>query len=146
MKIKDISGQIVFYVSILVSICAILAAVIPWYGSHLVKMSLEQAELGYQVEALHTAESAISYNPLSVNAYFVLAGAQQRIGHNADARAALIKATQLQPLNYQTWEQLALYERDRWHEPDKASEHFEIAVSLNTHDKYLRKEAGIPAE
>ncbi|MBK5226739.1 MAG: hypothetical protein JJD96_09350 [Thermoleophilia bacterium] len=95
---------------------------------------------------MHTAESAISYNPLSVNAYFVLAGAQQRIGHNADARAALIKATELQPLNYQTWEQLALYERDRWHEPDKASEHFEKAVSLNPHDKYLRKEAGIPAE
>ncbi|MHB8159779.1 MAG: hypothetical protein ACYDGS_04695 [Thermoleophilia bacterium] len=146
MKIKDISGQIVFYVSILVSICAILAAVIPWYGSHLVNKSLEQAELGYQVESLHSAESAIKYNPLSVNAYFVLAGARQRIGHDADARAALIKATQLQPLNYQTWEQLALYERDRWHEPEKASEHFEKAVTLNPNDKYLRKEAGIPAE
>lgn len=128
------------------SICAILVAAIPWYGSHLVNRSLEQAELGYQVESSHTAESAISYNPLSVNAYFVLAGARQRVGHDTDARAALIKATQLQPLNYQTWEQLAFYERDRWHEPEKAKEHFIKAVSLNPQDKYLSKEAGIPVE
>jgi tetratricopeptide (TPR) repeat protein len=146
MKKRAVSLKIAFYAPILISICAILAAAIPWYGNHLVKKSLEQAELGYQVESLHSAESAIKYNPLSVNAYFVLAGTRQRIGHDADARTALIKATQLQPLNYQTWEQLALYERDRWHEPEKASEHFKKAVSLNPNDKYLRKEAGIPAE
>lgn len=123
-----------------------MAALLPWYGSYLVKRSLEKAELGFQVESQHDAESAISYNPLSVNAYFVLAGAQQRIGHYSDAKAALIKATELQPFNYQTWEQLALYERDRWNEPLEAAEHFEKAVSLNPHDKYLSLEAGIPVK
>lgn len=138
--------RVAFIVCVLICVLAILAAVIPWYGSYLVNKSLQQAEMGYQVESLHSADSAIKYNPLSINAYFVLAGAQQRIGHEADARVALIKATRLQPLNYQTWEQLAIYERDRWNEPEQANEHFEKAVSLNPYDKYLRKEAGIPGE
>lgn len=146
MNNSTIRQQIAVYLSILIAAGAIIIAVIPWYGSYLVNKSLQQAEMGYQVEASHTAQSAIVYNPVSIQALFVLAGAQQRIGHEADVRAALIKATELQPLNYQTWQQLASYERYHWNEPEKAMEHFEKAVSLNPHDKYLRKESGIPAD
>ncbi|MHB8792323.1 MAG: hypothetical protein ACYC6O_03155 [Thermoleophilia bacterium] len=139
-------NRIGFYISLVVAVAAILIAVVPWYSDYLVNKSLQQAELGYQIEALHTAESARFYNPISTQSLFVLAGAQQRVGHSVDARAALIRATELQPMNYQTWLQLAIYERDRWNEPDMAREHFEKAIGLNPHDKYLRKEAGLPVE
>ncbi|MBI5870575.1 MAG: hypothetical protein HZB44_06415 [Actinobacteria bacterium] len=135
-----------FYFSVSVAGAAALIALMPWYSDYLVNKSLQQAELGFQIEALHTAEAAGTFNPLSIQSLFVVAGAQQRVGHMVDARAALIKATELQPMNYQTWLQLAIYERDRWNEPDKAREHFDKAISLNPHDKYLKKEAGLPLE
>lgn len=102
--------------------------------------------MGYQVEALHTAEAARLYSPLSVQSLFVLAGAQQRVGHIVDARATLIEATELQPMNYQTWEQLARYERDRWNQPDDAIEHFEKSVALNPQDRHLKEEAGLNSD
>ena len=143
MNKHGLAGSIIFYSIVALSIAAMLLAILPWYSSFLQNKSLVQAENGYQVEALHTAESAVFYNPFSIQALFVLAGNQQRIGRVVEARATLTKATELQPLNYITWEQLALYERDRWHEPEKAREHFEKAVSLNPLDKYLRKKAGV---
>lgn len=135
--------SIFFYTTVLIAVGAILLTIIPWYGAHLQYNSLKQAELGYQVEALHSAEKAVFFNPLSIQSLFVLAGAQQRIGREMEAKSTLMKATELQPLNYATWEQLAIYERDRWHEPEKAQEHFQKAVSLNPHDSHLRKEAGM---
>ena len=123
---------------------AIVLALIPWYASHLQNTALRQAEMGYKVESLHSAEAAVFYNPLSAQALFVLAGAEQRLGREEEAKSTLIKATQIQPQNYATWEQLALYERDRWHEPERAAEYFENAISLNPADRHLRAEAGLP--
>jgi Tfp pilus assembly protein PilF len=108
--------------------------------------SLEQAEMGWQVDALHTAEKAMGFNPLSVDGMFVLAGVQQRLGRVAEARATLVRATEMQPQNYLVWERLASYERDKWGEPGPASEHYARAVSLNPHDKQLRMRAGLPEE
>lgn len=143
MSKRDMVGTIIFYSIVALSMIAILLAIMPWYSSFLQHKSLEQAENGYQVEALHAAESAVSYNPFSIQALFILAGDQQRIGRVEEARSTLMMATELQPLNYATWEQLALYERDRWHEPESARAHFEKAASLNPLDKYLGKEAGV---
>ncbi len=125
-----------------VALIAIILAIIPWYSMHLQEKSLRQAEQGYQVDALHTAESAASWNPLSINALFVLAGAQQRIGYSTDSRQTLQKAVQMQPFNYATWEQLALYERDYWQQPGEAKKDFNRAVSLNPYDGPLRQAAG----
>ena len=127
---------------ILIAIVALIATLVPWYSLHLQESSLHEAESGYQVEALHDAESAVKYNPYSVSALFVLAGAEQRVGRAAQARQALAKAAELQPQNYQTWEQLAIYERDKWGEPDLAHDHFEQAISLNPQDNYLKEIAG----
>jgi len=128
----------------LVAVAAIISALVPWYSSKLQNTSLKQAERGFQVDALHTAEKAVSLNPTSVNALFVLAGAQDRLGRQDQARKTLLKATELQPLNYAVWEQLAVYERDHWHMTEEAKEHFKKAVQLNPQDMNLRKEAGIP--
>ncbi len=148
MSIEDTSAgwkqRAITYLTGSVAVVAIIIAVLPWYSAHLQNESLKQAELGLQVEALHTAEAATFYNPVSIQGLFVLAGAQQRLGREVEARTTLVKATELQPLNYATWEQLALYERDRWLLPDQAREHFLRAVELNPQDRHLRKEAGLP--
>lgn len=146
MKLNSLKKKIIVISCTVVGVIAILLTLVPWYGSYLQNKSLKEAENGYQVDALHTAESALSFNPISIQSLFVLAGAQQRIGRQEEARTTLIKATELQPLNYITWEQLAIYERDRWNEPEKAKEHFEKAISLNPHDSQLLIEAGVSQE
>ena len=136
--------KITRYGTMLVAIIAILLLLIPWYSHYLQQQSLKQAEMGFQAEALHTAEKAASYNPLSVDALFVLAGARQRLGRVQEARRALERATELEPQNYETWKQLAIYERDYWSEPELARQHFEKAVTLNPQENQLREEAGLP--
>lgn len=127
-----------------VAIFAIILALIPWYSQELQDKSLRQAEQGFQVEALHTAQNASAWNPLSVNALMVLAGAQHRVGYDTDAKTSLQKAVRMQPLNYAVWEQLAIYERDYWHMPQEAHQDFVKASSLNPYDAALRQEAGLP--
>lgn len=122
---------------------AIIIALIPWYSHHLQLDALKQSELGDQADSLHIAESAVNVNPASVKARFVLAGAQHRLGREAEARKTLIRAIALQPLNYETWRQLAIYERDYWGEPAAAREHFAVAISLSPYDDHLQVEAGV---
>lgn len=131
---------------ILTGIVAVISTLVPWYAGHLQNKALLEAEQGYQVESLHEAEKAVSYNPFSINALFVLAGAQQRIGRENQARLTLQKAIQIQPLNYVTWEQLAIYERDIWGQPDLSREHFDKAITLNPEDRFLKIRAGVPVE
>lgn len=142
-NIFSYAENIFFYTTVLMAVGAIFLTILPWYGAHSQNNSLKQAELGYQVEALHSAEKAVFFDPYSIQSLFVLAGAQQRLGREMEAKSTLMKATELQPLNYATWEQLATYERDRWHEPEKAQEHFQKSASLNPQDSQLRKEAGM---
>lgn len=129
---------------LLVAIVAIVLAFLPWYSSYLRNKSLEQAGQGYQITALHTAESASSWDPLSVEGLFVLAGAEQRVGYANDARKTLMDATKMQPLNYATWEQLAIYERDYWKMPGRSRRDFAKAFKLNPFDERLRQEVGLP--
>lgn len=138
-----LANRIFFHVTVILAVGAICLTILPWYGDHLQNNSLRQAELGYQIEALHSAEKAVFFNPYSVQSLFVLAGAQQRLGRELEAKTTLIKATELQPFNYAAWGQLATYERDRWGEPESAQEHFQIASSLNSQDTDLQKEAGV---
>lgn len=133
------------YSKIIVTICilATVAALIPWYANYLQVQALKQAERGNQVESLHIAEQAVSCNPLSIQGHFVLAGAQNRLGRTAEARKTLIDTASMQPLNYETWQQLALYERDKWGEVELSREHFAIAMALNPYDDHLQVEAGV---
>lgn len=126
-----------------VAAVATLLALIPWYSDYLTSRALKQAGTGFQVEALHTAEKAASINPFSINALFVLAGAQQRLGREEEAKKTLIEATELQPQNYATWRQLAVYERGHWQMPAEAKIHFQKAIELNPGDQGLKTEAGL---
>jgi Flp pilus assembly protein TadD len=132
----------------LVLISSLLAVLIVinlavWYSDYLENQSLKSSENGDQVSSLHLAEKAADYNPLSISAMFVLAGAQQRIGRSVEARNTLLRATAEQPDNYLTWTQLALYERDQWGMPDEARSHFQKALSLNPFDPLVKESLGI---
>lgn len=128
-----------------VALVAIALAFVPWYSAYLQDKSLRKAGQGFQIDSLHTAQDARFWNPFSVNALFVLAGADQRIGWQQDARENLEKATKLEPQNYATWEALAIDERDDWKMPGRAAADFAHAVALNPQDKELRQAAELPA-
>ncbi len=138
------TDRIIRIAVIFIAGAAAVLALIPWYSSYLENKALQQAEQGYQVDALHTAQSAHAWNPLSVDALLVLAGAQHRVGYDADAKTSLQQAVRMQPLNYATWEQLAIYERDYWNMPQQARQDFHKATELNPYDNGLRREAGLP--
>lgn len=125
-----------------IAFMAVASAFSPWYSYHLRNKSLTRAEQRENIESLHLAEKAVFYNPLSIDALFVLAGAEQKLGRISETRATLMKAVELQPQNYITWEQLAIYERDRWGDPQSAAAHFEKAIELNPHDRQLQIRAG----
>lgn len=122
---------------------AIILALIPWYSHYLQIESLRRAEHGDQASALHAAEAAVEVNPVSVQGRFVLAGVQQRLGREAEARKTLVQAVAMQPLNYATWLQLALYERDRWGQEELAQRHFAVAISLSPFDDQMQVDAGV---
>lgn len=130
------------YTLLTVASLASVSAFLPWYSLHLGSRSLEHAEDGLGVESLHLARKATEYNPLSIEALFILAGAQQRLGKGSEARVTLIRAVELQPDNYLTWEQLAFYESGYWGEPELAREHLARAAELNRYDERLRSLAG----
>lgn len=127
------------YTLIAIACLAIVSAVLPWYADHLGNQSLRRAEQGWSVESLDLARKAVAYDPLSVDALFILAGAQQRLGRSAEARSSLNRAVELQPDNYITWEQLAHYERTYWGEVDAARAHLDRAAGLNPFDERLRR-------
>ncbi len=131
------------YALLVAAVIAIIISLIPWYSNHLLIESEESDNGGEYVKSLHAAERAVKINPISVQARFVLAGAQQRLGREVEARKTLIRATEIQPLNYATWELLALYERDRWHQEELARQHFDTAIKLNPNDDRLRENAGL---
>ena len=79
--------------------------------------------------ALREANTAVSRDPLSVEALFALSSIEQATGHPALARATLQKAVRLQPSNPQTWLTLGRY--DLTNDPGAALPEFQAAVYLN---------------
>jgi Tfp pilus assembly protein PilF len=79
--------------------------------------------------ALAAANSAVSRDPLSVEALFTLSAVQQVSGEPALARATLERAVRLQPSNAQTWLTLGRYQLTR--EPRTAVKALQAAIYLD---------------
>jgi O-Antigen ligase len=80
--------------------------------------------------AIATANSAVSRDPLSVEALFTLASVQQVSGHPALSRATLERAVRAQPSNPQTWLVLGRYDLTG-DNPQAAAKELEAAIFLN---------------
>lgn len=125
---------------IIIGFVAIVSSFLPWYSNHLaLQASAHSHDAGD--DALHIAKDAVRLNPFSVDAKFTLAAAQQRRGLKQDAKQTLKEATEQEPLNYQTWQQLAWYEIQYWNRPQDGKQHYQQAVNLNPTDKPLKEEA-----
>ena len=79
--------------------------------------------------ASEAASSAVSRDPLSVEALSTLAGVQQVFGQPGLARATLERAVRLQPSNPQTW--LALGRHDLTSNPRAAVKELQAAIYLD---------------
>jgi hypothetical protein len=71
-----------------------------------------QIEDGSVGEAASTAKSAHSLNPLSTEPFEAWASAEEAAGRLVPARRLYMRAVELQPLNWATWYELALFDRD----------------------------------
>jgi tetratricopeptide (TPR) repeat protein len=71
-----------------------------------------QIDDGAWGEAASTAKSAHSLNPLATEPYQAWAAAEEGAGRLVPARRLYVRALELQPLNWATWYELALFDRD----------------------------------
>jgi hypothetical protein len=83
-----------------------------------------------QPAALKAANSAVSRDPLSVEALFTLASIQQVAGEPALARATLAQAVRLQPSNPQTWLLLGRYDLTS-NNPQAAVDELQASIYLD---------------
>jgi O-Antigen ligase len=92
-------------------LAALLIAWSQWQPLRSVEASEEAfARLPNGSAALAAAHTAISRDPLSLDAMFTLASIQERLGESEQARATLLKAVRRQPANPRAWTELGLHD------------------------------------
>ena len=115
-----------------VLVAALLAAWAEWQPQRADEArgeALALAEGSHLSAANSAAQSAVSRDPLSIEALFALAEVQQLQGHAALARASLQRAVRLQPSNPQPWLELARHDLSA--DPSAALKELEAAIYLN---------------
>ena len=93
--------------------------------------ALEKLEQGAYEPAAATAQIAVDRNPLSVDPLFELAAIQQARGQTPEAKAALVRATEVQPANAEVWRRLGEFRLDALAEPRAALKDFQAAYYLD---------------
>jgi hypothetical protein len=113
------------------ALVAAWAAYQPVRAQNLGDKALDQADSGAYEQAVETAEKAVDVNPLSVDPLFELAAIQQGRGQTPEAKAALVKATEVQPASAEAWRRLGQFRLDALSEPRTALKDFQIAYYLD---------------
>ena len=103
----------------------------PCASAHAGDAALEQLDQGAYEQAVATAQIAVDRNPLSVDPLFELAAIQQGRGQTPEAKAALIRATEVQPANAEAWRRLGQFRLDALAEPRTALKDFQVAYYLD---------------
>jgi O-Antigen ligase len=116
-----------------VIVAALLAAWSQWQPQRS-EEARQQAEARLETHAqpaaIAAANSAVSRDPLSIEALFTLASVQQVTGRLALARATLARAVRLQPSNPQTWLVLGRYDLTS-NNPQAAVTELQAAIYLD---------------
>jgi len=119
------------------ALALVIAAVAAWVAFQPVRSvhagdaALERLEQGAYEPAAATAQIAVDRNPLSVDPLFELAAIQQARGQTPEAKAALIRATEVQPANAEVWRRLGEFRLDALAEPRAALKNFQAAYYLD---------------
>ena len=103
----------------------------PVRAQNLGDRAIDQADKGAYEQAVTTAEQAVDTNPLSTDPLFELAAIQQGRGQTPEAKAALIKATEVQPASAEAWRRLGQFRLDALSEPRTALKDFQVAYYLD---------------
>jgi hypothetical protein len=103
-----------------------------------------QLDRGNLDEAISSAKSAHSLNPLSIDPLLAWASAEEDAGNLARARVLYAKAVALQRLNWVTWYQLGLFDREVLGHDEVARRELERALELDPHNCTLLKALGRP--
>jgi tetratricopeptide (TPR) repeat protein len=117
--------------AIATALVAAWAAYQPVRAENLGDTALEQADRGDYEQAVATAQQAVDTNPLSVDPLFELAAIQQGRGQTPEAKAALIRATEVMPASAEAWRRLGQFRLDALSEPRSALKDFQIAYYLD---------------
>ena len=117
------------------ALVAAWAAYQPVRSQHAGDEALDLADRGAYEQAVATAQTAVDRNPLSVDPLFELAAIQQGRGQTPEAKAALVRATELQPANAETWRRLGQFRLDTLAEPRAALKDFQVAYYLDPQNR-----------
>ena len=93
--------------------------------------ALALLDQGKYEQAVATARTAVDRNPLSPEPLFELAAIQQARGQTPEAKAALIRATEVQPASSEAWRRLGQFRLDALSEPRTALKDFQVAYYLD---------------
>ncbi|HTU78170.1 MAG TPA: O-antigen ligase family protein [Solirubrobacteraceae bacterium] len=113
-------------------VAALLAAWSQWQplrSEEATQQALALLASDHPHDARASADSAVSRDPLSVEALSTLARVQQVSGEPARARATLERAVRLQPSNWQTWLTLGRYQLTN--DPAAALRELQAAIYLD---------------
>ncbi|HET6870755.1 MAG TPA: O-antigen ligase family protein [Solirubrobacteraceae bacterium] len=112
---------------------ALIAAWFVWqplHSSDQVTAAINAITRGNAPTALAEARGAASSDPVSVDPLWELSAIYSAIGNQAASRAELVKATNVQPSNAETWQQLGAYDLQA-HHPELAMTELERALRLD---------------
>jgi O-Antigen ligase len=112
---------------------ALIAAWFVWqplHSSDQVTAAIGALTRGDAPAALADARSATDSDPVSVDPLWELSAIYSALGNQAASRAELVKATQLQPSNAETWQQLGSYDLQA-HRPQQALAELQTALALD---------------
>jgi tetratricopeptide (TPR) repeat protein len=130
-RVRPSGAQVLLASAVIVA--ALLAAWSEWQPQRSEEARQEaetQLEAHDRPAAFAAADSAVSRDPLSIEALFTLASVQQVSGRSALARATLTRAVRLQPSNPQTWLVLGRYDLNSGR-PKAAVQELQAAIYLD---------------
>jgi hypothetical protein len=139
-----VGRQYVWVVAVgLVAWAALYSVAAPRVAAARVDDAYSEIERGSLEKAMSEAKSAHSLNPLSIAPLQAWASTEEGAGKLARARELYAQAVDLQPLNWTSWYQLGLYDREVLGHDEVARRELRRALELDPHNCQLRKALGM---
>ena len=129
---------------VLVAWAGLYSIAAPRIAAARVDDAYSQIERGQLGQAASSAKSAHSLNPLSIAALQAWASVEEDAGKLPRARELYAQAVDLQPLNWASWYQLGLYDREVLGHNAAARRELLRARQLDPHNCQVLKALGLP--
>jgi O-Antigen ligase len=129
---------------VLVALAGLYSIAAPRVAASRVDDAYAQIERGDLEQAASSAKSAHSLNPLSIAPLLAWASVEEDDGKLARARELYAQAVDLQPLNWASWYQLGLYDREVLGHDAVARRELRRALELDPHNCQLLRALGMP--